>query len=204
MSPGWIVGGGSALAVSAAVSRAMRHSGARHPSPADAVTLSRAIMSSVVAGLVVDVPRRPLRRAVAVPLTVGALVLDAVDGAVARHTGSSSAFGARLDGEVDAFLILTLTTHVSRSFGRWVLVGGVARYIFGAAGWVWPWMRRPLPPRYWRKVAAATEGITLTAAMSGVLPRRITLVGLAAGAALIAESFGRDIWWLWTRHGDPL
>ena len=33
---------------------------------------------------------------------------------------------------------------------------GAARYAFLAAGWSLPWMREPLPPRYWRKVVAVT------------------------------------------------
>ena len=52
----------------------------------------------------------------------------------------------------------------------WVLAIGAARYVFLAAGWLLPWMRAPLPPRYWRKVVAATQGITLTVAAADVLP----------------------------------
>jgi hypothetical protein len=57
-----------------------------------------------------------------------------------------------------------------------------------------------LPARYWRKVATATEGVALAAALTTVLPRRVTVAGLVAGSALIAESFGRDVWWLWRRR----
>ncbi len=39
-----------------------------------------------------------------VALASAALVLDAVDGQVARRTGTATALGARFDGEVDAFL----------------------------------------------------------------------------------------------------
>ena len=47
-------------------------------------------------------------------LAVVALALDAVDGRVARRTGTVSPFGARLDGEADAFLMLVLSVHVAR------------------------------------------------------------------------------------------
>ena len=94
-----------------------------------------------------------------VTLAVVALALDAVDGWVARRTGTASPLGARFDGEVDAFLILVLSVYVARSAGAWVLAIGAARYAFLAAGWLLPWMREPLPPRYWRKVVAATQGI---------------------------------------------
>ena len=38
-----------------------------------------------------------------------ALILDGVDGKVARRTRNASAFGARFDMEVDAFLILVFS-----------------------------------------------------------------------------------------------
>ena len=109
--------------------------------------------------------------------------------------------GAQFDGEVDAFLILVLSVYVARSAGAWVLAIGAARYAFLAAGWPLPWMREPLPPRYWRKVVAATQGIVLTVAAADVLPAAVTVVALVAALALLAESFGRDVWWLWSnRH----
>ena len=60
-------------------------------------------------------------------------------------------------------------------------------------------MRATLPPREWRKVVAATQGVTLTIAAAGVLPPALTRAVLAVALALLAESFGRDVWWLW-RH----
>ena len=105
-------------------------------------------------------------------LTALALVLDAVDGWVARRTRTTAALGAHFDGEVDAFLILVLSVYVARSAGAWVLAIGAARYVFLAAGWPLPWMREPLPPRYWRKVVAATQGIVLTVAVADVCRRR--------------------------------
>ena len=126
-------------------------------------------------------------------LAVVALVLDAVDGWVARRTGTASALGAQFDGEVDAFLILVLSVYVARSAGAWVLAIGAARYAFLAAGWLLPWMRAPLPPRYWRKVVAATQGIVLTVAAADVLPLALTQAALLVALALLAESFGRDV-----------
>ena len=128
-----------------------------------------------------------------VTLTVVALALDAVDGWVARRNGTASALGAHFDGEVDAFLILVLSVYVARSAGAWVLAIGAARYAFLAAGWLLPWMREPLPPRYWRKVVAATQGIVLTIAAADVLPPALTQAALVAALALLAESFGRDV-----------
>ena len=72
--------------------------------------------------------------------------------------------------EVDAFLILVLSVYVARSSGAWVLAIGAMRYAFVAAGWVLPWMRGQLPPRYWRKVVAAIQGIVLVVAAPAAAP----------------------------------
>ena len=134
------------------------------------------------------------------PLTVLALVLDFVDGRVARRTGTASAFGGRIDGEADAFLILVLSVFVARTAGAWVLAMGLVRYAYAVATWLVPWMQRQLPPRYWRKVVAAYAGIALTVAASAVLPAAATYVVLGVGVALLAESFGWDVVWLWRRR----
>ena len=139
------------------------------------MTLGRATLVVGVAALTADSFERDVPVAMLVALATVALVLDYVDGWVARRTASESALGARLDGEVDAFLILVLSVYVASSAGPWVLAIGAARYVFLAAGWPFAWMRAPLPRRDWRKVVAATQGITLTVAAAGVVPP--TLMG---------------------------
>jgi phosphatidylglycerophosphate synthase len=205
--PGWLTGVACAVLVNAWLAGALVRSGTTRLGPADRVTLARATLVCAVAALTADALERPrpvpLLVALLVALSVVALVLDAVDGRVARRTGTVSAVGARFDGEVDALLILVLSVLVARSAGAWVLAIGAARYAFLAAGWVAPWMRGWLPPRYWRKVVAATQGIVLTCAVAGVLPTAAMATTLAVALALLAESFGRDVVWLWRRRPVP-
>jgi hypothetical protein len=78
-----------------------------------------------------------------------------------------------------------------------VLIIGAARYAYGAAGWLLPWLRGPLPPRYWGKVVAAIQGIVLTIAAADILPIALMNVVLGVALALLAESFGSSVWWLW-------
>jgi phosphatidylglycerophosphate synthase len=125
-----------------------------------------------------------------VTLAAVALALDPVDGWLARRTGTVTAFGARFDGEVDAFLILALSVHVAPACGAWVLAIGAARYLFLAGEWLVPWMRAPLPPRRWRKVVAATQGVVLTVAAAAVLPLALTQALLVAALALLMASMG--------------
>jgi phosphatidylglycerophosphate synthase len=129
-----------------------------------------------------------------------ALALDAVDGPVARRTGTATALGARFDGEIDAFFNLALSVYVAPAYGAWVLAIGAARYVFLAGERLLPWMRAPLPPRRWRRVVAATQGVVLTVAAAGVVPRALTQALLVAALALLAVSMGECAWWLWRRR----
>jgi phosphatidylglycerophosphate synthase len=197
---GWVVGVGCGVISNAALARGLSRSGSVQLGPAVWVTIARATLAVGVAALVADSFDRPAPVAMLVALTLVALALDALDGWVARRTGTASALGARFDGEVDAFLIFVLSVYVARSAGAWVLAIGAARYAFLAAGWLLPWMREPLPPRDWRKVVAATQGITLAITAADVLPLAFTRGALVAALALLAESFGRDVWWLWSHR----
>jgi len=196
-STAWVVGVSCGVITNALLARGLAHYHCDRLGPADWVTLARATLAGGVAALTVDSPELPGTVAPLVALTVVALALDAVDGRVARRTKTESALGALFDGEADAFLILVLSVYVARSAGAWVLAIGAARYLFLLAGWLLPWMRRPLPPRYWRKVVAASTGVILAAAVPDALPRAVTQLTLAVSLALIAESFGRDVGWLW-------
>src|SRR4051794_24097237 len=194
LSPaGWLVGIACGLIVDAALAHGLTHYRVERLTAADRVTLTRATLAACVAALVATSFIEPLPTAILVSLAATALALDAVDGWIARRTSTARALGAHFDAEVDAFLILILSVYVARSLGAWVLAIGAARYAFLAAGWLLPWMREPLPPRHWRKVVAATQGIVLTVAAARVLPPAAAKTMVAAALLLLAESFGRDI-----------
>jgi phosphatidylglycerophosphate synthase len=197
---GWVAG----LASAALVDVTLAHGLIRHPAerlgPAGWVTLARATLALGVAALTADSFVRGVPVALLVGLAAVALVLDYVDGEVARRTGTVSELGGRLDGEVDAFLILALSVYVAPIAGAWVLAIGAARYVFLAAGWALPWIRAPLPRRDWRKTVAATQGIVLAVAAADVLPLVLVQAALAVALAMLAESFGRDVLWLWRRR----
>ncbi len=199
---GWITGAAYGLVTAALVERGMRRSGLRAPGPGDRVTLTRAALVGCVAAMVADSFHRDPPVDVLVSIAVVALVLDGVDGPVARRTGTVTPFGARFDMEVDSFLLLVLSAYVARSMAVWVLAIGAMRYAFVVAGWAFGWMRARLPPRYWRKVVSAVQGIVLVIAVAGVLSTPWTMFALTAALALLLESFGRDVVWLW-RSGRP-
>src|SRR5712691_863157 len=200
---GWIAGLATGSAATALLVTARMRSDQPAILPADWVTLTRTLLIAGVAGLVADSFGRPVSTTALVTLSSVALALDAVDGQVARRTGTATRLGGRLDGEVDAFLILLLSIAVSQDYGAWVLVIGAARYALLLAGWLISWLAAPLPPRYWRKVVAAVQGIVLTVAASGLPGRLAGMIAVAAALLLLAESFGRDVIWLYRTGAGP-
>ncbi|TJZ58880.1 CDP-alcohol phosphatidyltransferase family protein [Streptomyces piniterrae] len=204
---GWLTGAVCAVATWAALTHAMRTTPIPYFGPANRVTLARATLVGGVTALVADSfgPAVMPERA-SVPALIGlatvALVLDAVDGHVARRTGTVTPLGARFDMEVDAFLILVLCVHLAMPLGAWVLSIGAMRYLYVAASWGLPWLRRPLPPSTARKAVAAFQGIVLVVAAAGIVPRVAAVAAVGGALALLVWSFGRDIAWQW-RANEP-
>ena len=201
---GWLVGAACGLMTTAILSYGLTRSGAAALGAANRVTLTRAAFVGGVTALVADSLVRPASVATLVGLAVIALVLDGMDGWVARRTGTVSALGARFDMEVDAFLILVLSVYVGLSVGPWVLAIGAARYVAWAAGSMVPWLRVSVPSRYWRKPVAAIQGIVLTAAVAHLLPAPAMNAAIAVALVLLAESFGRDVVWQWRQRRVPI
>jgi phosphatidylglycerophosphate synthase len=197
---GWLAGVAYGVATCALLSRGLDRSGMAGLGPANRVTLFRATLVGGVAALAVESFTRPAPVAVLVALTAVALLLDGVDGWVARRTGSASALGARFDVEIDAFLLLVLSVFVARPIGAWVLAIGAMRYAYVAAGLALPWLQGSLPPRYWGKVVAATQGIVLVVATTGLPPRPLVITALAVSLVMLIESFGRSVGWLWQQR----
>ncbi|NGO42680.1 CDP-alcohol phosphatidyltransferase family protein [Streptomyces ureilyticus] len=194
---GWLTGLAFAFATWAVLARALHRTRPRSFGPANRVTLGRATLVAGVTALVADSFQSPPPVTLLVALTAVALILDAVDGKVARRTGSSTALGARFDMEVDAFLILVLSVYVSTQLGPWVLLIGGMRYAFVAAARFFPWLNAALPPSTGRKTVAALQGVALLIAGAQILPYVATLATVVLALGSLVWSFGRDIGWLW-------
>ena len=179
--------------------------------PAGAVTCARGVLIGAVTALVADgvmaeglvadgLAHGRVPDALLVGIATVALVLDAVDGWVARRTGTSTALGARFDMELDAFLILVLSVQVAGRLGAWVLAIGAMRYAFVAVAAAVPWMRSTVPARNSARMIAAVQGIVLVTLSADVLPRLPAIALLATALALLTWSFSQDVQWLWQAH----
>lgn len=124
-----------------------------------------------------------------------ALILDGVDGFVARRLKESSNFGARFDMETDAALIMVLTVLVWQSgkMGPWVLIIGAMRYVFVAAGWLFPRLSAPLPPSLRRKLVCALQVFGLLSCLAPIVAQDAAVIIAAVALAALTLSFARDV-----------
>jgi phosphatidylglycerophosphate synthase len=130
-----------------------------------------------------------------------AMVLDGVDGWVARRADTLSSFGARFDMELDALLMLALSVLVweSGKVGPWVIGIGALRYVFVAAGWMWPALRAVLPPSTRRKSVCVVQGVALLICLGPIVQATLALSVASVALLALTYSFAVDTVWL-VRH----
>jgi len=173
----------------------------RFSTPADRVTLLRAVLIALCAALAAAQLFSGARTELLVPMLGGAaFLLDGVDGAVARRTGTSSAEGARFDGATDAALVLVLSVAASAVVGPWTLAIGAMYYAFTAAGFFRPHLSAPLPPSMTRKAIGAFQPFALLVALLPGMPPAAAVAASALALGLLAFSFTRDVVQLENRH----
>jgi phosphatidylglycerophosphate synthase len=163
--------------------------------PANLVTTARASVVALAAGLLAE-PDLP-GAIVPACLVSMAAVLDGIDGWVARRTGMTP-FGAQFDIEIDALTMLALAALVWRydKAPAWVLLSGLLRYVFVAAGWVWSWMRRPLGPSRRRQIVGVCLMVCLIAALTPVVPAPLSVWLAALSVVSVSGSLIVDVIWL--------
>lgn len=180
-----------------------RHSRARTFRVADVVTLVRGLGVCFLAGLALQALAGGLtKRALLTMIIIGTLclLLDGVDGRVARARSETSTFGARFDVETDAAMLAVLSVTVAALgiAGWWVLAIGAMRYGYVATSLLVPALRTPLPYRYSGKVIAVIQAVALLAALSVGLTHVepwVSTTFLLAALAALCWSFGSSVIW---------
>jgi phosphatidylglycerophosphate synthase len=172
--------------------------------PANQVTMIRVALVALVAGLIGE-PNLSAYATAAALVSGVVTALDGVDGWLARRTRLTSAFGARFDMEVDALLILVLSILAWQygKAGSWIVLAGLMRYLFVAAGWLFPWMARPLFPSRRRQAVCVLQIVGSSLVMLPVVtpPASIWMAATLLGA--LSASFLVDVLWLWRmRKGE--
>ncbi len=168
---------------------------------ANRVTLARGILIALLAGALADPSLLVSHSLPLVSLATFALLLDGVDGWIARRTRTESLFGAHFDMELDAFfiLVLCLAVIVLGKVGPWVVLIGAMRYAFIMAGLRLTWLQHPLPPSQRRKVVCVGQVAALMLALLPMIGPSAAAWLAATALAGLAWSFGQDVSWLY-RH----
>jgi phosphatidylglycerophosphate synthase len=180
---------------------------------ANAITLTRAAITAILFGVAGDwlfgglpVFGEGLRW----ELVGGAgliLMLDGIDGTVARRSGMVSPFGACFDLEADALFIFAIyaLAVASGAAGPWALLCGSPRYVFAAAGRFAPWLNAPLPPATLlrRRAIYVVQAGAPIIALTPLCPPRLAAILCATAFICVLASFAVDCVWLARRASAP-
>jgi phosphatidylglycerophosphate synthase len=176
-----------------------------HPFPAmgaaNQVTLMRGALVTLLAGLIGE--RAPFAAMVAAALALAVIIMDGLDGWLARRTRMASPFGARFDMETDAVLVAVLAV-LAWQFGKvgvWVLLSGAMRYLFALAAMAMPLLRRPVPSSKRGKTIAVIQMLALIIAIAPLSSLQAAAAIAAIALGLLIASFLLDVVWLrqWAR-----
>ncbi len=170
---------------------------------ANLITLGRLIITSLLAGLAAEITMAEARVSSLVAwcfliVAVISLILDGLDGPVARREGLTSKFGSRFDMEVDALqiLVLSVVAFTLAKAGWWILLSGLLRYLFVAASAFWPALAGDLPPSWRRKIISGIQGGVLAALLAPIITPPLSTVAAGVALILLIYSFAIDIVWL--------
>jgi phosphatidylglycerophosphate synthase len=174
-----------------------------HFGTANALTLARLVICSLIGGLAFELAIHETVLADGVAWTfcamaAFAMILDGFDGYTARKENMTSAFGGRFDMEVDALqiLLLCIVAVALGKAGLWILIGGALRYVYEIAGIFWPLLQRPLPPSFRRKLVSVVKGGALAALLAPIIVPPFSTFVAAAALLVLIYSFAVDVAWL--------
>ncbi|MEE4379387.1 MAG: CDP-alcohol phosphatidyltransferase family protein [Candidatus Competibacteraceae bacterium] len=173
--------------------------------PANRVTLIRASLVALLVGFVVDVPFSAKGIWLTVLIAVSVVLLDGVDGWLARRSNTVSDFGARFDMETDALLIAVLALLVWRldKTGVWILLAGTLRYLFVAAGYFLPWLSGNLPYSRRRQSVCVLQTLALIGCLVPLISAQWATAIALTSVILLTGSFAIDTLWL-ARHSHSV
>lgn len=133
------------------------------------------------------------------------LLLDGLDGWLARKNGQTSSFGTKFDMEVDSLfaIVLSLLAWQSDKVGWWVLLLGLPRPLFIVAAWLEPRLKAPLPDSMLRKTICVIQIAVLILLLAPVINPLTSQLLAGMVLVLLAGSFWRDTKWLLTKRPGP-
>jgi phosphatidylglycerophosphate synthase len=178
------------------------HAPHQHLGIANLITALRAGMVANLGGFLLAPPGSATTAWCVIGLAIVALILDGVDGWAARRTGQASAFGARIDQELDGLMMVILAALIWRMevAGAWILIAGAWRYAFLILRAFVPSLRGELADSRRRRVLCGVAVGGLIACLGPIWSGPFALVLAGAVVAALSTSFILDIRWLWTHR----
>ncbi len=160
---------------------------------ANAITMGRGVLVCLVAGAIGQAWSAPAAWTF-VAVSSFALIMDGFDGWYARRDGDASPFGALFDQETDAAFILILTILVvdQGKAGVWIILSGLLRYLFVAAGFAMSKLRAPLGSSLRRKTICVIQVVSLVVCLAPIIPSELSNWIAAASLLLLIYSFAVD------------
>jgi phosphatidylglycerophosphate synthase len=121
------------------------------------------------------------------------ILIDGLDGLVARRTKQITDIGGRLDGETDAFMVLLLTLyHIDiGKIPDWIILPGIMRHVFGILSYFYK-----SPKEYTSRRFRATIAVIFfcTLLFAFILNDYFARVTNTIAGTLILSSFGISLY----------
>jgi len=170
------------------------------PGLANQLTIFRGLLICLLAGFLVIDPPDGFLAWIPGLLYSTALILDGLDGYLARLRKETTAFGTYLDRDLDALGTLIgvlLAVHYTR-LPAWFILAGIAYYLFACGQW---WRKKrglpipPLPVSRYRRYVAVVQSVFIALALQpeAVIPKSDLTAALVMIPVL--AGFLRD-WWI--------
>ncbi len=128
-------------------------------------------------------------------LVLAIFALDGLDGAWARRSGLTGAFGAHFDMEVDATFVMVVELALWQRglFGAWILTTGLLRYVYVACLALVRPRGGEMPRTRLGRYAFAVLVLGLLGGL--VLPAPLSLGFAVLGTSAVSLSFARSFYW---------
>ncbi len=135
-----------------------------------------------------------------------ALILDGVDGFIARKYKESDSFGISFDQEADnlMLLILSLSVYLNKNIGIIIFLIPMYRYIFISSMYRFLWLKRELPKSFIRKFVCIFTSILLIMSHISYLDEYIMINIVFFALFIITFSFAKDIIWLYRKKNENM
>ena len=139
-------------------------------------------------------------------LAIIALLLDGLDGFIARKYDQVSKFGELIDQEADNFLmfVMSISLYLNREIGLYVFLIPAYRYIFIISMAKYPWLKYTLPNSRLRKVGCVGTILIMIISQDPYITNDVTVFLVILSLIIITFSFSRDIIWLYRNKYEKI